>query len=326
MKTVKTDPKPNYRYVCIVTAAAAVLLAVLRIVLTPVAFEQPAPYAIALAAAIALVAALLIFSALGKQPLSAIGGRAARVAAAAAILTGATFVIFSFEAAFSWLVEQVMPFPQKPLYGVVDEALLGIYLVAGLLSGVFFACLAIHWWHDQKTTRGLVPLLALAPVVWSWARVIRYITSYASTTGLFRNLYDLAMIVFEMVFFVLFARYLARLDEGASRFFFGVSLCTGLLCTVSGVSQVVFFLLQDQQAFNTCVLVTAPDFAVAFFAFAVVFALAFGKPCEEPPEEESEEPEVTEEEDPEDGFGAEFLLSDEWFAVPDPEEEEEDND
>lgn len=327
MKKMTIDLQPNYRYLCIITAAAAVLLAVLRVALTPIAFDQPAPYAVALVATLVMVAAVLGVCAVGKQPLSAKSGRVTRLLSAAAIIMGATFVIFTFSAAFSWFAEGLMPFPQKPVIGKIDVILLYLFLIAGLLSGVFFSHLAIQWWHDNKTTRGLAPLLALAPVLWSWVRVIRYITSYVSTTGLFRNLYDLAMIVFEMLFFVQFARYITRIDEGGSRFFFGISLCTGLLCTVSGIPQIVFFVLQDHAAFDTCVLVEAPDFAVALLAFATVFVQAFGKPCEEEPlePEPEEEPAADEEDDPEDGAGAEFLLSDEWFIVTDDENEDEDD-
>ncbi len=330
MKKPQINLKPYYRYLCIVAAAVGVVFAFLRIVLTPLAFDQPAPYGVALGATLLLVAVFLAFCALDGQRMTAFGGRVSRFVSASAIILGATFVIFSFAAVFLWLTEQQMPFPQKPMVGTMDEALLYIYLIAGLLSGVLFAFLAIRWLHDRKTTRGLLPLLALAPVVWSWVRIIRYITSYVSTTGLFRNLYDLATIVFELLFFVLFAHYIARVNERRSRFFFGVSLCTGVLCTVSGVSQVVFFLMQDQQAFNTCILVTAPDFAVALFAFAMAFAHAYGMPCEEEPcepeaEEVAEQPDPSEE-DPEDGPGAEFLLSDEMFTVYDPEENGQDDD
>ncbi len=328
MKKTGLNLQPNYRCLFIMTAVAAVLFAMLRIVLTPIAFEQPTPYALALGATLLLVVVVLGYGALQKQPLCATSGRATRPAVAVAIVTGATFVIFSFASAFSWFTERKMPFPEKPIVGTADVALLYVYLIAGLLSGVLFACLAIHWLHENKTTRGIAPLLALSPVLWSWARVIRYITSYVSTTGLFRNLYDLAMIVFEMLFFVLFARYLARVEETGSRFFFGVSVCTGLLCTISGISQIVFFLLQDQRSFDTCMLVAAPDFAIAWFAFAMAFAQAFGNPCEEEPieaEEEEEESSAEDDEDydPEDGVGAEFLLSDEWFVVPDVEEEDD---
>ena len=164
------------------------------------------------------------------------------------------------------------------------------------------------------------PLLALAPVLWGWMRLIRYITSYASSLGLFRNLYDLGTIVFEILFFVVLARYLSGVGDKVSWYFFGISLCTGLLCTVSGAAQFVFFLAQDAASFETCALVTAPDFSVALLAFSVAFSQAFGDGYVEPITPEVVE--KVEEYDPEEGEGAEYLLSDQWFSVYDPEEEE----
>ncbi len=309
-----------HRHACVLTAAAAVVLAVLRAALTPIAFDQPLPYAITLVACGALLAALLVLSGLNHIPPITVGGRMARISAAGAAVAGATLVIFSVVTAHEWVTLGVVPYPSKASVSGLDQLFVFLLIAAGLLGGAFFLLLAVRWWRSERTTRLCMPLLALVPVLWSWIRLIRYITSHVSSLGLFRNVYDLSTVVFEMLFFVLLARQISGVGERSSRFFFGVSLCTGLLCTVSGMTQAGLFLAQEQAAFDTCALVVAPDFGVALFAFVTAFAQSFGNACEEEAAEE-----IVEEypDDGEDGEGAEYLISDQWFTVYDPEEEDD---
>lgn len=306
-----------YRHACVLTAAVTVILAVLRTALTPTAFDQPLPYGIVLGAAGVVLAVLLVLSGLKHTPPITVGGRMARVSAAGAAVVGAAFVIFSGVTAHEWFAWGVVPYPSKATLNGFDQLLVFFLIAAGLAAGALFLLSAVRWWRCERTTRRCMPLLALAPVFWSWIRLIRYITSHVSSIGLFRNVYDLSMIVFEMLFFVLLARYVSGVGEKPSRFFFGVSLCTGLLCAVSCITRAALFLAQDQTAFDTCALVTAPDFGVAAFALITAFAQSFGTACEDEEPETEEEPLVKKD----DGEGAEYLLSDQWFTVYDPEEE-----
>lgn len=325
MKTEQTKEIEQYgRHACLLAVAAAVVIAVLRIALTPIAFDEPLPYGIALFVTGGLLAFLLALSGIKYIPSIAVEGRMARFYAATAAVTGGAMVVFSLVIVYEFHTYGVLPYPDRTIASGVDRLFFHLLVAAGLAAGALFLWLAVCWWRAGVTVRKFHPLLALAPVLWSWMRLIRYITSYVSSLGLFRNLYDLGTIVFEMLFFVLLARYVSGMGDKASRFFFGVSLCTGLLCTVSGAAQVVFFFLQDAVSFETCALVTAPDFSVALLAFATAFSQAYGKAYEEPSEPENEE-QAEVEEDPDDGEGAEYLISDQWFAVYDPEEDEPNN-
>ncbi len=310
------------RQVCTLTAVAAVLLAILRTVLTPTAFDQPLPYGFALGVTGVLLVALLILCALKSTPPITVGGRMARVSAAGAAVVGATMLIASLVIAHEWFTLGIMPYPSRPSAGGIDGLLICLWVIAGLAGGAFFLSLAVNWWCKGVCRRRFMPLIALAPVLWSWVRLIRYITSHVSSLGLYRNLYDLGTIVFEMLFFIVLARYVSGVGEKPFRFFFGLSLCTGLLCTISAVTQTALFLVQDQTAFETCALVMAPDFGVALLAFLTAFAQGYGIPCEE---EDFEQPKEPPEEDDGDGAGAEYLISDQWFTVYDPEDEEQDS-
>ena len=304
------------RQLCVLTAVAAGLLAIWRTVLTPSAFEQPLPYGIMLVATGALTAVLLMLCALKKPVPITAGGRMARVSAAAAALTGATLLVTSAVIAHEWFTLGIVPYPSRLIIGSTDKLLIYLWIVAGLAAAAFFLLLAVNWWCAGVCRRRFMPLLAVAPVVWSWVRLIRYITSHVSSLGLYRNLYDLGTIVFEMLFFVALARYVSGVAEKPSRFFIGLSLCTGLLCTISAVTQAALFIKQDLAAFETCALVMAPDFGVAALAFVTAFAQGYGIPCEDE-EKPIDEPSETDD----DGAGAEYLISDQWFTVSDSEDD-----
>ncbi len=312
--------QPQMQQVCVLTAVAAAVLAVWRTVLTPTAFEQPLPYGIVLAVTAVLLAVLFVLCGLKSTPLITVGGRMARFSAAGAAVTGATLLVASLVAAHEWFTLGIMPYPQRTSASGIDVFFVVLWIIAGLAGGAFFLLLAVSWWCRGVCRHRFMPILALAPVLWSWVRLIRYITSHVSSIGLYRNLYDLGTVVFEILFFVVFARYISGVAEKPSRFFFCLSLCTGLLCTISAVTQAGLFLAQDPTAFETCALVTAPDFGVALLAFVTAFAQGYGIPCEE---EAFELPAETTEVD--DGDGAEYLISDQWFTVYDPEAEEHDD-
>lgn len=304
------------RQLCVLTAVAAGLLAIWRTALTPTAFDQPLPYGIMLGVTGVLTAVLLTLCALKKPAPITAGGRIARASAAAAALTGAALLAASVVIAHEWFTLGIMPYPRKLVVSSADTMLIYLWIFVGLAAAAFFLLLAVNWWCVGVCRRRFMPLLALAPVVWSWVRLIRYITSHVSSLGLFRNMYDLGMIVFEMLFFVALARYVGGVAEKPSRFFIGLSLCTGLLCTISAVTQVSLFFKQDLMAFETCALVMGPDFGVALLAFVTAFAQGYGIPCEDGATQVEKPQEMDN-----DGTGAEYLISDEWFMVPNSEDD-----
>lgn len=319
MKITFNIPTEPYRQrLCLISVTVAIVLAVLRVALTPLAFEIALPYGIVLGLTGVTVVALLVLSAVKHIPPVTVGGTMARVLAVAAAVLGAAMVTYIVAEFREWVLRQYTTSPFETV-NKTDQVFSVLLIVSGLLSGALFLLLAVRWWRTGVTARCAFPLLSLAPVLWGWVRLVRYITSYTSTLGLFRNLYDLGMIVAEVLFFMLLARYISGVYEKDSRFLLGISLCTGLLCAISGIAQIAFFVTQNAAAFETCALVAAPDFGVALFAFAFAFAQVFGIPQDV---EDTQESQPTEPVNTEDGDGAEFLLSDDWFNVYDPDKDD----
>ena len=312
------------RHVCLLAVFAAVMLAFVRMSLTPVALLQPTAYRISLWITAAVLVVILALCVIKQRTTVAVDGVFSLSCAIGAAITGSSFLMFSIKAALNWQRQVgVMPFPSKSNPTAADQLFFHLLVIFGILAGVFFIALAVCWLLSGYTRRGILPLLCVTPVVWSWVRIIRYITSYASLVGLFHNLYDLATVLCEMVFFLLLTRYVSG-ESRKSRFFTGVALCTGVLCVISCVTQVGLFLRQDAASFETCALVTAPDFGVALFAFAVALAQSYATAVDEERLEQEAQPvpEQRSEEDEEDGEGAEFLISETWFAMSETDKTE----
>lgn len=326
MKHKKTIWEPVYSAACMVAVVAAGLFTLMRVAMAPIANEAPQAYTFSLCILLLFVAALIGYGALAKKEAIVVSGKCAYVSSAAATVTGAAFAVFTVLSALNWWLFGVMPYPDKAAPSKLDVVFLFALLIIGALAAVWFLFVGIRWFRAGQTVCTPSHLLALAPVAWCWVRLIRYITSYVSLVGFFNNVHEIGTMVFETVFFLLLAGAISGAEKRPSRFFIAVSLCTGIFCTVSALSQTWFFIVQDAASFASSALVIAPDFAVAFLAFATAFAQSIGTPAEEA-EETPINVEVLSEEDAEDGDGAEFLLSDEWFAVYDPEDEtEEDED
>ena len=75
------------RSACKVALVAAVVIAVSRIVLTPIAFDQALPYGLVLGVTGVLLAFFLVFSRLQNVVPITVGGRKARISAAAAAVS-----------------------------------------------------------------------------------------------------------------------------------------------------------------------------------------------------------------------------------------------
>lgn len=314
---IKQSTYPDARHAWFLAAVAAVMIGILRTVLTPYATKQPLAYGLVLGFTVLVLAGLLLFCYLKPTPAVTVVGRPALASAIASAVAGATFLVFALVAAINLVVFGVSPYPSKVNLNTPDKVFVLLLIASAAAAGIFFLLLAIRWFRAGTTHRYTLSLAAVLPAFWVWFRLIRYITSYASLVGLFRNLYEVVMILFEAVFFYLFARYLSGEEKTTSRFFVGVSLCTGTLCVIGCFTQVALYVLQDQEAFKACALIVAPDFAVAMLSFTLAFAQLFGDACDDSPDVV---PVMKLETESEDGDGAEFLISDTWFMVSDPEE------
>ncbi len=271
----------NYQQACLVSLCLTAVLSVWRIIITPMAEAATISYGVLAAVTVLAVPGLLVWCGLQTQPLHTPQGLPAVCLALATALTGALLAVSGIFTAYRWLLLGQMPFPQKMFLTATDSVFLYGLIFSAVIGGVCFLVLAAEWLQQRKAFRGVFPLAALLPVVWTWFRLLRFETSHVSTLGLFRNAMDLGMLAAEMLFFLSFARYVSGVEgKTPPRFFVGVALCTGMLCAVSVLTRFAMLLSQEAAAFAESALIASPDLGVVILAFSSAFAQAFAAPQE----------------------------------------------
>lgn len=289
----------NYQKACFVTLGATAILTVWRIAVTPQAAQGSVLYRLLPVFTVSAVLALLLWCGLKKEPLYAVKGNGAVGITAATFIAGALLTGYSLVVAGRWFLERKMPYPQKTIPTQTDALFLVGLMICGLVGGVFLIYLSAQWWKNRRVERGGFPWLALTPVFWSWFRLLRYETSHVSAIATFCSLTDVAVLVAEMLFLLAFARFVSGVEEKPPRFFVGLSLSTGMLCTMGGLTGIARLFLQKTITVSEGALIIVPDIGFALLAFSMAFGQAFFR--EEASlieEEEKSQPPVTENEPP----------------------------
>ena len=275
---------------------------------------------------VALVSVAAVFLLCGFKPREARSaeGRTAVAMALFAAVTGVAMVVATANDGLD-LLKGIYPYPQPLAVTAINQILLFAMLAGGLGGGVFFTITGIRWFFDRQVSRVKFSGAALLPVAWMWARLFWYMTSFTSAVNRFRNINEVAMMLFEMLFFMVLARYVSGIEEGASRFAVPVAVCTAMLGVSACVVRFVALASKNTALFGATELIAAPDFMVALLAGVWAFNQLFGK-GEALPEvtEQSLEEEQPEELPAEAEEEAEpFIINEEDLTLLDEEENDE---
>lgn len=248
-----------------IAAAATVTLSVLRILLAPsFAKSSGGALSVVLFALAPLVAAALLFVSPRQPAATPASGRS--LLSFGGIFAGILMLFSAVWDFFRWKTQGEWPFPAPSSATPLSYVFFILLCVFALLGGAFFVMQGIAWTRGRPLG-GWLPLLALAPLFWSWIRICRYEMSYCSSLYVFRHWYDLAALLFQAIFFLLLARFVTGCRS--PRFLCGVSLTTGVLLTVACITRVAMALFGEQAAFADSALLAAPDLGVALMAFGV---------------------------------------------------------
>ncbi len=309
----------RYRVACVVAAVMGVALAVMRLVWTPADTVASGLYTATLCVIGIAVAALFFLCGVKPRSLATAAGVPAVLSAIAAAWVGTALSVYAISTFLGFLRKEY-PYPQPAVVTTMSNVVTIVLVISALLGGVFFAVTAARWLINRRTDRAALGVLALAPVVWTWARLLWYITSFASAVNRYRSVTETVFLLFEMLFLMAFARYVSGVEEKKPRFTAAIALCTAMLGLVTCVTRFGAYLMQDAALFSSTALVLAPDLAVALLAAAFVGLQLFAKPLDEPDpvidEEDVTEPAEKEED------SAEFLLD--VDAITEDGDEDED--
>ncbi len=283
--------RKRFQVACRLAVPVAVLLAAVRCIALPqVLASNISAWSWGLLLATAAVLLGVLCLGLGKPlPAPVLRGRSLWVTAVGALITGATMAVVALWSL--WMLQKDgagLSAPTTSMVAEINRSFLYADIITGLLGGAYFLILAVTWLQNGRSSRGKWRLLALAPVVWCWVRIIRFELSYTSSLNLHRSAYELLMLVFETVFLFWFARFASGEGETPPRLFTGVALGAGILAGMACFTRVGMLVLQNRVAFEACALTVAADAGLCVLAFAMAFARAFATPADlnEPDEAE----------------------------------------
>lgn len=310
----------RYRVACIVAAVVGVGLTVMRLAWTSGDVVKSGLYTATLCVLGLTLIALFSLCGVRRRALVTSEGKAALFSAAASAWVGASLLIHAIGIVLD-LTQDVYPYPQPVAITTLNTVMVVVMVIGALFGGVFFVITAVRWFVNRRTDRAAFGILALGPVVWTWARLLWYITSFASAVNRYRSVTETLLLVFDMLFLLAFARYASGVEEKTPRFAVPIALCTAMMGFMACFTRFGAYILQDGALFSATALLSAPDLAIAVVAAVFVGQQLFAVPL---PTAEPEEEETNEFADEEDEEAAAFLLDME--SLPDdPVDDEEDD-
>ena len=223
------------------------------------------------------VLAFVLLIASGKKPrANGLSVGSTTVAAVGMVTAGVFMIVSAVTTLTTWLFKGVMPYLTKPMLTDIDVALVYLLTLIGMGGGVFLLLVGCRWFVRRRPVQGILRVAALLPVVWMWVRIARYEISYVSSLSVFRSVYDLLLLVVEMLFFLALAKYVLGVQETTPRALVGLSLGAAMMATMSWAVRVAMLIAQNKAAFDTCGLGTSADLGIAVLGFLVAFAYAGG--------------------------------------------------
>lgn len=264
--------------VVLTTVMTAVVLA-LRIVLMPMMQETHTgrfrlSYIVIAVMLLTLIGAALLIWRSKKQPI-VISGAPLTAASCGGVLCGTAMALGSLYEFFMWQFKGILPAPVMTKPSSLQYVVLAVSLAGGVLGGVFLVLLGLQWLQENRSRSGVFRLMALAPSLWIWFRLARYEMTYASAINVTESFYDFVMLIFILLFFFSFARYVSGVGETPSKLLFWYALGTAMMAISAPLTRFGMYLLGNTAAYNSSELAGFIDLAVGVFALLFAYAQAF---------------------------------------------------
>ena len=226
----------------------------------------------------------------------------------AAVVAGVGTVVTTLGYVWIWQTKGLTPPPFSAIFGEVDRISLIASLVFGLLGGIALADIGIRWlWGRSVRTAG-VRWMTIMPILWAFARLIRYTESYTSTIRNAFSFPNAAMLILTTGFLLQFGRHLlGRGGYSQSRSLAVMAFGTALMGISTPLLRILLTRFKPDYIAGVVQMADASDFCIGLLALAVGWALCtpvdddlIEEPAETPvsPLDETEPAEPTEEPEP----------------------------
>lgn len=279
----------HYKNAAFLTCAMVAVVLALRVWITPHMLDRQddlyrLSYVVIAVMTMTLLG-VLIWTGFRRQEPLRITGLWLKPAAVLGMLAGAALMLTCLFDGWNWLFHHVAPAPAVETMGVAGGLVLGLSLLFGLTGGAFLFRIGLLWLQEDGSRPGVHRLWALCPVLWIWMRLARYEMSYISAIDVYRSFYDFIMLIFIMLFFLFFARFVAGVGNPRPRLLVGISLGTALCALTGPATHFIMFAMGNPDAAEACAIATPVDFCIGLFALAFAFAQAYGRPYDPQPAE-----------------------------------------
>lgn len=149
---------------------------------------------------------------------------------------------------------------------------MAVSVVCGLLGCFYFMLFALSYFAG-RTTFCEYKLLAIMPLFWTMARLIRRFTFKISFTVIADLLLELVMLAFMMMFFISFARISSQIcQKHEMRKAMGFGLTAALFAAVVAISRLVVTVGGKTELLHADLPFNAADLTFAVFAVIYVYA------------------------------------------------------
>lgn len=267
----------------LLTTGLTLVVLVLRVVITPLMQDvetgrfELSFVVIGVMIAALIAAGVLIFLSGSSSAFVRVRGPLLGPVALFAALTGAVMFVVSAVDAIRWAAFGDTPAPNATVISTVDALTLFFTILFGLVGGAFLTRLGLLWLAEGGSRSGIMRLWALAPVGWTWMRLARYEVSYASAVDVSESFYDFIMLIFTLLFFFAFARYVSGIGGGRHRLLLFYALGTALFSLTGPLTSVFFYMTGQFDAYNLSHLASPTDWFVGAFALLFAYSLVFSR-------------------------------------------------
>lgn len=263
-----------------VSVAAAAVLLFIRLVAIPegwlpsIAGIRPQEWITF--AVCGVVVILFILCRLCREPAAPIDRRQLASVSTVSILCGAALLLCTLFDLGSWILTGKTPPPNEAVISGVDGALLMLTILFGIWGGAFLMRLGFTWMTRDVSEHGRMRLMALTPMIWGWMRLARYVVSYASAVDIKRNLSEFLMLIFTILFFFSFARYVGAVGkpEVKSPMLIFYACSAMILSVTSAVFRLAGYWMDGIEVYATQ-MAGAADLAVGLMALALIIGVAY---------------------------------------------------
>lgn len=198
-----------------------------------------------------------------------------RLSRVAVLVTGAVGAL----SGVSVIVLSVMNWRETTAVALTDklrqQALMT--LLQGVVVGVLLAVVFVRWLLRGERKTGWLWLL---PVLWLFARVVRYDVVYATSVDIAPAVYEFLTFGVALLFLLAAAQYFAGVGK-PSRWLRGMAAATAVLTISASLSRLLLWVMGQVAAVAYCPLPTAADAALGLFALMMATQFCAAAPAEE---------------------------------------------